>query len=219
MSKSNLAFEQIQDDKKVKNEELVEKRQQQISQAALKLFARKGYHNTTIRDIAGLSNISTGSIYDYIKSKEDILFLVSREFFANLNKEVDKALRGLTDPLMKLKAAIEATLTVVDIYQDYVLITYRESKYFKKQDLIGIFKQETFFTDIFMKIIEEGETAGVFKVREPMLIANLLTLMSHCWALKRYKLKGYSLFNFKEQLIEFVLEGITSRVNTADERP
>ena len=118
---------------------------------------------------------------------------------------------------MKLKATIEATLTVINNYQEYVLITYRESKYFKKQDLIGIFQQEAFFTDIFLKIIEEGNAMGVFRVREPFAVANLLTLMTHCWALKRYNLKEYSLFNFKETLIELVLEGMITKGEAAKE--
>lgn len=195
-------------EKKIKKKNLVEKRQKQISDAAMKLFAQKGYHNTTVRDIARLSNISTGTIYDYVKNKEDILFLVSQNFFANLNESVEKALRGVKDPIMKLKATVETTLTVIDNFQEYVLITYRESKYFKKQDLIGIFRQEAFFIEIFLKIIKEGNQKGIFHVREPYVVANLLTLMTHCWALKRYNLREYSLFNFKEMLIEFVLEGI-----------
>lgn len=213
MPKSSIAPKQTPIERKIKNKSLVEKRQQQISEAALKLFAQKGYHNTTVRDIARLSNISTGSIYDYIDNKEDILFLVSQSFFANLKKGVEKSLQGLSDPLMKLKAAIETTLTVIDNFQEYVLITYRESKYFKKQDLIGIFQQEAYFVELFLRILEEGNKKGVFNVREPYAIANLLTLMTHCWALKRYKLKKYSLFNFKETLIELVLRGIIANVN------
>ncbi len=193
---------------KIKNKELVEKRQQQISDAAMRLFAKNGYHNTTVRDIARLSKISTGSIYDYIKNKEDILFLVSKNFFDNLQREVEKAVKGLDDPLMKLRAVIEATLTVIDRFQEYVLITYRESKYFKRQDLMGIFQQEDFFIDVFLRIMEEGRQKGLFQVRDPFVVANLLTLMTHCWALKRYKLKECSLFSFKETLIELVLEGI-----------
>ncbi len=217
MPKSSVAQKQPPGEKKIKNKHLVERRQQQISEAALKLFAQKGYHNTTVRDIARLSNVSTGSIYDYIRNKEDILFLVSQNFFENLKKEVERALQGLKDPLMKLKATIEATLTVIDNFQEYVLITYRESKYFKKQDLMGIFQQEAFFTNIFLKIIEEGNGMGVFHVREPFVVANLLTLTTHCWALKRYNLKEYSLFNFKETLIELILEGIIKKGEVAKE--
>ena len=110
---------------------------------------------------------------------------------------------------MNLKATIEAAVSVIDNFQEYVLITYRESKYFKKKDLIGIFKQESFIINIFLKIIEDGNRMSVFSVREPFAVANLLSLMTHCWALKRYNLKELSLFNFKETLIETVLDGIT----------
>ena len=177
----------------------------------MKLFAQNGYHNTTVRDIARLSSISTGSVYDYVKSKEDILFLVSQKFFATLKENVEKALRGLDDPLMKLKATIEATLTVIDNFQEYVLITYRESKHFKKQDLIGIFQQESYFIDNFMKIFKEGNEKGVFRVNDPLLVANFLTMMTHSWALKRYSLKEYSLFRFKEMLIDFVMQGLVGQ--------
>ncbi len=196
---------------KIKNKELLERRQQQISEAAMKLFAQNGYHNTTVRDIARLSNISTGSVYDYVKNKEDILFLVSQKFFTTLKENVEGALRGLDDPLLKLKATIEATLSVIDTFQEYVLITYRESKYFKKQDLIGIFQQESFFIDLFMNIFKEGNQKGVLRVSDPFLIANFLTIMTHSWALKRYSLREYSLFRFKEMLIEFVMRGIVGQ--------
>jgi AcrR family transcriptional regulator len=211
MPKSAVAKRKATRKQKIKSEELAERRRQQISEAAMKLFARNGYHNTTVKDIAELSSISTGSIYDYVKSKEDILFLVSQQFFSNLKDTVEKTLQGLDDPFMKLKATIEATLAVIDDFQEYVLITYRESKYFKKQDLIGIFQQESFFIEIFLRIIEEGNEKGVFNVREPYLAANLLTIMTHCWALKRYNFKEHSLFSFKESLIELTLEGIVNR--------
>jgi AcrR family transcriptional regulator len=209
MAKTSAVSRKASKHLKIKNRSLVEKRQQQISDSAMKLFAEKGYHNTSVRNIAELSNISTGSIYDYVRNKEDILFLVSKRFFDNLEKEMEKAQKGLDDPLMKLKATIEAAVSVIDSFQEYVLITYRESKYFKKKDLIGIFKQESFIINIFLKIIEDGNRMSVFSVREPFAVANLLSLMTHCWALKRYNLKELSLFNFKETLIETVLDGIT----------
>ncbi|MBW1787113.1 MAG: TetR/AcrR family transcriptional regulator [Deltaproteobacteria bacterium] len=211
MAKASAIPEKPSNQLKIKNRALIEKRRQQISDSAMKLFAEKGYHNTSVRDIAKLSNISTGSIYDYVRNKEDILYLVSQRFFENLEKEMGKALKGLDDPLMKLKATIEAAVSIIDNFQEYVLITYRESKYFKKSDLIGIFQQESFIINIFFKIIDEGNRMSVFNVREPFAVANLLSLMTHCWALKRYNLKELSLFNFKETLIETVLDGITER--------
>ena len=54
MTKSNVAQKQALGEKKIKNKHLVERRQQQISEAALKLFSQKGYHNTTVKDIEAI---------------------------------------------------------------------------------------------------------------------------------------------------------------------
>lgn len=55
---------------------LVEMRRSQFVKAAGELFARKGYHKTTIREITQGAGLSTGLIYSYVRSKEDMLFLV-----------------------------------------------------------------------------------------------------------------------------------------------
>ena len=97
MAKTSAVSRKPSNHLKIKNRSMVEKRQQQISDSAMKLFAEKGYHNTSVRNIAKLSNISTGSIYDYVRNKEDILFLVSKRFFDNLEKEMEKAQKGLDE--------------------------------------------------------------------------------------------------------------------------
>jgi AcrR family transcriptional regulator len=60
----------------VKNRHLVEKRRVQIVHAAIKLFARNGFHKTTLRELSEEAHISYGNIYDYIGCKDDIFYLI-----------------------------------------------------------------------------------------------------------------------------------------------
>ncbi|MCH7960453.1 MAG: helix-turn-helix transcriptional regulator, partial [Candidatus Hydrogenedentes bacterium] len=60
----------------VKDSELVVQKRREIVDAAVGLFIRKGYHQTTTRKIAREAGFSIGSLYEYIASKEDILYLV-----------------------------------------------------------------------------------------------------------------------------------------------
>ena len=60
----------------VKDTILVEQRRRQIVEAAVRLFIKKGFHKTTTREIAKVAGFSIGSLYEYIGSKEDVLFLV-----------------------------------------------------------------------------------------------------------------------------------------------
>ncbi|MEE3099850.1 MAG: TetR/AcrR family transcriptional regulator [Pseudomonadota bacterium] len=57
----------------VQNETLIQRRREQICQAALDLFLEKGFASTTIRDICAKSGVNQASIYDYIANKNDIL--------------------------------------------------------------------------------------------------------------------------------------------------
>lgn len=66
----------------IRNQDLVERRRNQILDAALNLFLRKGYASTTIRDICAASGVNQASLYDYIANRQDILRrLMNRVWF------------------------------------------------------------------------------------------------------------------------------------------
>jgi len=161
-----------------------------------------------VRDIAKKSGISIGSLYDYIRNKEDILQLLTSEFLAYLRDEVVKVLEGDEDAVRQLEGTLETMLRVVDRFQEYTLFTYRDSKYLKKQDLISLIEQDSFFIQTLTRIIEKGAEEGVFRTQQPEIVGNLLTILTHTWALKRYNLKKYSLYMFEKVLIQFVLNGL-----------
>jgi len=193
---------------KIKDNELIKTKQNDICVAAERLFAKKGYHNTSIREIAEQSKISIGSLYDYIDNKEDILFMLSQRFHSEIVKEVVKVLNSGHGVIQELKGTIETTLRVIDQFQEYVLFTYRDSKMLKKEDLIAVLEQESFVTDTFTKIIKKGTEQGLFETDEPEIMANMINIMTHSWALKRYNLKRFSLFSFQQILNRFVLNGL-----------
>ena len=58
----------------VKDESLIEKRREQMIRGAVKLFKEKGFHRTTTREIAKEAGFSIGTLYEYIRTKEDVLY-------------------------------------------------------------------------------------------------------------------------------------------------
>jgi AcrR family transcriptional regulator len=193
---------------KIKNPDLIRTRRAQVCRAAEDLFAQKGYHKTSVRDIAEKAGISIGSLYDYIQNKEDILHLLCSEFLSHLRNEVIKVLEGEEDVVRQLEGAVATMLRVVDRFQEYALFTYRDSKYLKKQDLIFLIEQDSFFVETFARIIKKGVQEGVFRAQQPEIVSTLLTILTHSWALKRYTLKKYSLYMFQKTLIHFILNGL-----------
>ncbi len=203
---------------KIKSLELVKTRRTQICRAAEELFAEKGYHKTSIRDIARKSGISIGSLYDYLRNKEDILYLLAQEFFVKLRSEVLKVIEGDYDVVQELEGTLETMVRVVDQFQEYVLFTYRDSKYLKKEDLIALLEQDSFFTQTFTKIIQKGGEQGILETYEPEIVANMLTILTHSWALKRYNLKKYPFYTFQKILIQFILHGLIKKNKKDDEK-
>jgi AcrR family transcriptional regulator len=63
-----------------------EQRYNTILKAAETLFARKGYHQTSIEEIADLAEVSTGAVYIYFKNKEDLLITLMQEIGHQLRK-------------------------------------------------------------------------------------------------------------------------------------
>ena len=61
----------------MKDESLIElRRQTNCPCSALKLFKEKGFHRATTREIAKAAGFSIGTLYEYIRTKEDVLYLV-----------------------------------------------------------------------------------------------------------------------------------------------
>ncbi|MDI3527607.1 MAG: hypothetical protein PWR03_1790 [Tenuifilum sp.] len=85
------------------NEGIRKQRIAQIMEAALDVFAHKGYHTATIADIAKKANIAKGLIYNYFESKEDLLYKLVMHGMNDLIEKFDANHDGvLTDEEMEL---------------------------------------------------------------------------------------------------------------------
>ena len=193
----------------VKDQDLIARRHAQISDAALKLFSQKGYHRTTVREIAVASGLGIGTLYSYIKKKEDMLTIVYRRILASFEERMWEATEGIADPRLQLKAAIEGTLRVYDEFQDAVVLLYRESHALDRQTLESLFDVDRKYVGFFRAILERGTHDGHFAVKEPHLMAVSILFLCAVWNLKRWNLKGYPVETVIQSLTSLILDGIT----------
>ena len=82
-----------------------------ILAAAAVVFAEKGYHNASIRDIARATGNSLSGLYYYFQSKEELLYLVQEHSLSRLVKGLETRLEGVVDPERKIQLLIENQLT------------------------------------------------------------------------------------------------------------
>jgi AcrR family transcriptional regulator len=195
----------------VKDQALVDRRHAQICEAALKLFSRKGFHQTSVREIAEATGVGIGTLYSYIQTKEDILTLLYRRILATFEVRMREATRGIEDPRLQLQAAVEATLRIYDEYRDEVPLLYRESHAVGRQELEALFEVDRTYVGWFREILEQGIRSGQFRAVEPHLLAVCILFLCAVWPLKRWNLKPYTLDTLTQAVATLLLEGVGTR--------
>src|SRR5690606_22840577 len=110
----------------VKDESLIEKRRAQMIRGAVMLFKEKGFHRTTTRETAKASGVSIGTLYEYIRTKEDVLYLVCDSIYDEVHARLD-ALDIEKGSLEVLVTALEHYYGLIDDMQDEFVVMYQES--------------------------------------------------------------------------------------------
>jgi TetR/AcrR family transcriptional regulator, cholesterol catabolism regulator len=81
-----------------------------ILSAAAVIFAEKGYHNASIRDIARATGVSLSGLYYYFQSKEELLFVIQDHSFGTLLEKLEGSVLKIEDPEEKIRVVIDTHL-------------------------------------------------------------------------------------------------------------
>jgi AcrR family transcriptional regulator len=99
-------------------------RRAEILGAAEKLFAKRGFHGTTMFELAKLAEFSVGTIYNFFKTKQEVYYTLLIEkldlFFSKLDKEVNQKPPGLSQILALIKASVEFFEENQDFFRIFV---------------------------------------------------------------------------------------------------
>lgn len=175
----------------------------------MKVFRVKGFHATSMREIAAASEIGLGNLYHYIQKKEDILFLVHKDVVDQLYDRFDECIRQSTDPVEQLVSVIRELVGLTFTLKEEMLFIYTETKSLDKKYMREILAREKQFVKAFEALIKRGIRQGVFHGDKPDLIANIIV-----FTLSIYPLRGWntrperSTDELLDALIRFVLMGL-----------
>ena len=193
----------------VKNKDLVAIRRRQIVDAAVELFIEKGFHKTTTRQIAQAAGLSIGSLYEYVASKEDILYLVCDAIHAEVERGVTQALergRGGSNPLAEV---VREYFQVCHRMNDHILLIYQETQSlpakWRKNVLENEIRITGLFTGVLMQLIAGGQLQPMQSATLD-LIAHNITVLGHMWTFRRWFLaRHYTVDQYIDMQIAFIL--------------
>lgn len=188
---------------RIKNPELVRKKHLLIAAKATKLFIRKGFSDTSMRDISAATKITLGNLYSYIKKKEDILCLVFDLFHQSWAKDLEKnGIMAIDDPEQQIRAAVRAMLLSSRHCQDEIKLLYRESRYLPKRFLRKAMEKDGELILAFEGMIRRGMESGAFRVEDPFYAANMIVFQMSLNPLRGWNLKKRYTYNEVVRLTE-----------------
>ncbi len=196
----------------VKDERLIKKRRDQMIKGAVSLFKQKGFHRTTTREIARAAGFSIGTLYEYIRSKEDVLYLVCDSIYDHVVERLEEYIDQTQGNLQSLRSAIAHHFRVMDEMQDEVLVMYQEAKSLSKDALPYVLKKENELAQIFERMIQRCVDSGELDLgsEEILLVAHSIIVQGQMWGFRRWVIqKHYSLEEYIEIQTNLILNGIT----------
>lgn len=193
----------------IKNPDLVKRRHRQIVDAAVQLFIKQGFHKTTTRQIAAAAGFSIGSLYEYITSKEDILYLVCDAIHAEVERGVSEAMARAAAGRSSLGAVIREYFLVCHRMSDHILLIYQETRSLPPQWRKKVLENEVRITGIFVEVMAHLISTGdlpQLSDRAIELIAHNISVLGHMWTFRRWFLAcHYSIEDYIALQTRFIL--------------
>jgi TetR/AcrR family transcriptional regulator, fatty acid metabolism regulator protein len=181
-----------------------------ILRAAIDVFARTGYFNAKVADIAKAAGVADGTIYLYFLGKEDLLISIFKEYMREFLATGAEDLKGIDDPRERMRVIVRHHLE--SLGSDRALAIVFQVELRQSLKFMSLFSHQEFaeYLNMIRLTIEEGCLAGVFRESvQPQLMAKaifgVLDEMVTSWVLSE---KSYKPVDHLDQVNDFILRGL-----------
>jgi TetR/AcrR family fatty acid metabolism transcriptional regulator len=187
---------------------------ERILDAAVRVFAKKGFHATRVSEIADAAGVADGTIYLYFKSKDELLVSLFEDRVERLFAFLEAELPRVATAPEKLRIVIELQLGLLEGERDLaevITVILRQSTKLMKEHAVPKF---TAYLDAIARVVADGQAAGELRDDvSPHLVARsifgALDGIAMTWALGKADRGG--LVRASGQLAEIFLRGLAPR--------
>lgn len=186
-------------------------KREKILEAAIRTFAKSGFHQSRVTDIAQEAGVADGTIYLYFRNKDDVLISIFEEKMAGILARMREQLAAITDPAERLREFIYFHLSQMERHRNLAEIFQVElrlsSKFMKEYQP----KQLTEYLELLASIVREGQEQGLFRPElNPAVLKRVIfgamDELALNWVLTRGR--RYDLTRNAEELSGLFLRGI-----------
>ncbi len=186
-------------------------KRRRILDAAVTVFARKGFFNSKVAEIAREAGVADGTIYIYFKNKDDLLISIFEEKMRDVVVRFREAIAAERDARSKLRRLIHLHLSGFQAYPELAAVLQvelRQSSRFMHEYKKDELRQ---YLDLIGEVVEHGQREGVFRRDFPLslvkrLIFGTLDEVVSTWVIAG---RSYDLESQVEPLMDLFLNGIS----------
>ena len=188
-------------------------RPQQIIEAAVRIFARKGYYNSRVSDIAREAGLAAGTIYLYFRTKDDILVTLFREKMAHFVASLRKAIAAEPDAVAKIRRLVRLHFEMLEGDPDLAEVVQVELRQGQKFFRGASAHEISSYFALIGSVLEEGVTQGQLRPELPIKVATkalfgAMDQMTTSWVLGK---RAYRLADTAETVADIFLRGVAAR--------
>lgn len=199
----------------IKNPERVAHRRSELIEVATKMFLERGFHNTSIRDIARACSFNVASLYMYVSSKDDILYLVAQDLMSNIAQRLAKIELDPGSPRRSLEIGFASYCQIANHFRRPIRLLYREVGFMPPRERTDVIATVSSVITYFENIVAQGVESGDFRPVSPRLAALNIMLIAHMIALHTREVRTLGDLDFyvRHQL-DVIFAGLQSAPQT-----
>jgi AcrR family transcriptional regulator len=192
------------------------RRRAAIIKSAAHVFGRKGFHATTLEEIAADLKVTKASLYYYFSTKEELLYEVHLLSMQDVLGRLDAIRSAQASPVEQLQSAVSEHLRV--LAGDYEGAFLLQQEYdLPDQYRVEIVRLRDQYEKALLEIVQEGEQQRLFRVKDARVAVRMM-LGGINWFLRWYRAGGrLTVDEIAEAYVDFILYGLLAPSTTASD--
>ncbi|GKX32597.1 MAG: hypothetical protein MnENMB40S_02150 [Rhizobiaceae bacterium MnEN-MB40S] len=179
-----------------------------IAEAACRVIAEKGFAASTMREIAREASMHVPTMYQYVRSKEEVLELIYHHLCQRIRVTTRPVFEADLPPREKLKAVINCLIHVNGSLRKGSGVMNRELKSLSPSARRRVLDDYAEIVDKIANIITEGIESGAFRPTNKLITANFIDAMCDIWVLRPFAIEGIGEQDYIDHVVDFTLNGL-----------
>ena len=156
---------------------------EQILKTAAQLFAERGYHAIGMTELCDAVGLGRGALYHHIRSKEEVLYDISRNYITELIASGEKVLASEADPCERVRKLGTRLMRKIATHQPELTVCFREVHSLTGERHATVMDLHARYEGLWRAVMRDGVKRGVFRTDSAVVLKGLLGMYfySYLW--------------------------------------